>query len=242
MLQSYLILLALTMGLILDPKLTYAQIEDPSAEKRAANLELALMNAQEMLKQKTEELKQIETAYQQLKGLLDFKNSQPIHLKKTKYSKLNLNALSQVSYQENAGMLGKQKIDLKKKQQQKLWLLNLWATWCKPCISAEEQAYVRYLEKQLKEIGVSVIAMAVDEFDRLKENPTQWYYPLYHLKNAPLELFSQAFVEEIGLILPLFILISEKGEILYYLDRALNEQLINELMMIIMHTKLGLAH
>ncbi len=231
-LQSIILILSLI------PIYLHAQL-DPQTEKRVANLELELLGAKDMLKQKTEELDLVQDHYSQLKSLMDLRGFKPKYLKKTNHPQLNMNVFSLVNFKEKRkGSF--QKVDLRKKIGKKVFLLNLWATWCVPCVSPEEQAFVRYLEHQLKAIGVEVIAMAVDEFDRLSQTPEKWYYPIYHLKNAPLELFSQDFVEAIGLILPLFILVSEQGEILYYADRALNDQIVSEIKLAMVYHKLGL--
>jgi thiol-disulfide isomerase/thioredoxin len=234
-----LLLLLLLLMICLLPSFAFAQKFDETTQKWLANLEVTQMNLKTEIENQKQVIEDLKGSSEVTQSFLDLGHFQPKYLKKTKNNRFNLSALSSVQSQSNAKSAF-QKVNLQKNLSNQIFIVNLWATWCKPCISPEEQRLVRLLETRLKRINVTVFAMATDEFSRLSENPSRWYYPLYHLKSAPLELLSQEMIEEIGLTMPLFLLVNAKGQILYYLDRALEPQIVDEFILASIDAKLGL--
>jgi len=48
-----------------------------------------------------------------------------------------------------------------------VWLLNFWATWCKPCV--EEMPMLSQLQQDYADMGLRVIGIALDDPDRASE-------------------------------------------------------------------------
>jgi len=48
-----------------------------------------------------------------------------------------------------------------------VWLLNFWASWCKPCV--EEMPMLSQLQQDYADMGLSVIGIALDDPDRASE-------------------------------------------------------------------------
>lgn len=110
-------------------------------------------------------------------------------------------------------------------------VISFWATWCVPCISDEELAHLRKLRQQLARYDVAVIPMAVDDLDRVLAHPKagQWLYPLYFKKSGHIELLPQRFIETAGMGLPLFVVVSNRGDIHYVYQKKLDDDLVVEM-------------
>jgi thiol-disulfide isomerase/thioredoxin len=232
-------LLNFSLLVLLIPSILSAQNFDEKTQKWLANLEVTQMNLKTEIENQKQSIQDLKASIEVTQSFLDLGQFKPKFLKQTKNTRFNLSSLSSIQYKANEKSPF-QKINLQKNLNNQIFLVNLWATWCKPCISAEEQRLVRLLETRLKKINIPVIAMATDEFSRLSEDPSKWYYPVYHLKNAPLEMLSREMIEEIGLIMPLFLLVNAKGQIIYYLDRALDAHIVDEMIFACVYAKLNL--
>ena len=110
-------------------------------------------------------------------------------------------------------------------------VIAFWATWCVPCIADEELAAVRQLREELKGQGVALVSMAVDELDAVQRHrkASRWVYPLWHRKNGHLEMLPRAFVEQAGVKLPLFVVLSRSGQIRWFHNQALDDEEIREI-------------
>jgi len=110
-------------------------------------------------------------------------------------------------------------------------VFSFWATWCVPCISDEELAHLRELRKQLARYDVAVIPMAVDDLERVLAHPkaAQWLYPLYFKKSGHIDLLPQRFIETAGMGLPLFVVVSNRGDIHYVYQKSLDDELVVEM-------------
>lgn len=106
-----------------------------------------------------------------------------------------------------------------------------WATWCVPCIADEELALVKRLRDELARYDVALISMAIDELELVQahKKALKWVYPLWHRKNGHLELLPRAFVEQAGVGLPLFVVVSRSGAIRWFHNKALDEQALRDL-------------
>ena len=118
-------------------------------------------------------------------------------------------------------------------------LIALWATWCKPCVSAEEQAHLMRLKQALKTYGIPLLSIGVDDWSKINKRREKWFYPLWHLKDAHMNLTPESIMREVGLGLPLFYLRLPNGQVPYYLAETLNESSVQEWVIAAVREKLA---
>lgn len=145
---------------------------------------------------------------------------------------------AQVRYMERSGARA-QKRNLAALLQRGPSLIALWATWCTPCVSPQEQAHLRRLRERLKPYGVPLISIGVDEWSKVRRDKGRWFYPLWHLKDAHLNLTPEVIFKEVGLGLPLFFLRLPDGSAPYYLAQTLSDESVEEWVTLAVRAKLA---
>jgi thiol-disulfide isomerase/thioredoxin len=110
-------------------------------------------------------------------------------------------------------------------------VIVFWATWCVPCISDEELAYLAVLKEQLAASDVALLPLAVDGLDKVQahEKASRWIYPLCQRDDAQLEILPKAFVEQNGVNLPLFLVVGADGVARWYHNRKLDDAVVQEI-------------
>lgn len=111
-------------------------------------------------------------------------------------------------------------------------VLAFWATWCQPCTSPEELAHLRHLQGELAKVDGALISLAVDE--RVSEvlgdpRAQGWVYPFWYRPDGHLKLIPRALVEQAGVGLPLFLVLDEAGNVLWWHNATLDESVIEEM-------------
>ena len=81
-------------------------------------------------------------------------------------------------------------LDLKKYRGQVV-VLNLWATWCPPCVE-ETPSLVRFAEK-VQEHGVAVLSVSVDEDQKALQDFVGKYHITYPVGRDPLRALSARY-------------------------------------------------
>ncbi len=111
------------------------------------------------------------------------------------------------------------------------YVISYWATWCKPCTSPEELRHLRHLQAQLSRQGVDLVSIAVDGLSKVQRDPRApgWLYPLWQSNDAHLEMLPRAFMSEVGVGLPLFLVVGPTGNIQYYLKTKLDDAAVRDL-------------
>ena len=118
-------------------------------------------------------------------------------------------------------------------------LIALWATWCKPCVSPQEQAHLRTLKRRLQRYGVPLISIGVDQWSKVKRDKDRWFYPLWHVQDAHLNMTPEVIFREVGMGLPLFFLRLPDGSAPYFLAQTLSEESVDEWVTLAVRAKLG---
>ena len=131
-----------------------------------------------------------------------------------------------------------QRINLGEIMQKSPVLLALWATWCKPCVSMKEQAHLRDLEQRLSVYGIPLLSIAIDDWSKVNRSRERWFYPLWHVKDAHLNLSPERLIREVGLGLPLFFLRLPDGTVPYYLAETLSTASVQEWVTVAVREKL----
>ncbi len=111
------------------------------------------------------------------------------------------------------------------------FVLTFWATWCKPCTSPEELALSAGLRASLAREGLGFANIDVDPPGVADRDPRAetWLYPYLQLKDAHLEMLPRAFVDRVGVDLPLHLLVTGSGRIAWFRKGALTQAVVDEL-------------
>ena len=120
-------------------------------------------------------------------------------------------------------------------------LIALWATWCKPCVSPQEQGHLRTLKRRLKSYNIPLISIGVDRWSKVKRDAERWFYPLWHVQDAHLNLTPELIFREVGMGLPLFFLRLPDGSVPYFLAQTLSEKSVEEWVTLAVRAKLRYA-
>lgn len=96
---------------------------------------------------------------------------------------VNINTFAQKAFpNKDLKLLNGSVLD-RKSTEDKLVIINLWATWCKPCIS--EIPELNKLVKEFQENEqVIFLALATDDSEKLKEFLTKREFIFIHLDNS----------------------------------------------------------
>ncbi len=111
------------------------------------------------------------------------------------------------------------------------FVVTYWATWCKPCISDEELVSLRQLQKQLRRHNIELVSIAVDDLSKVQRHrkARRWLYPFWHRNDAHLEMLPRSLINQVGVGLPLFLVVSRDGQIRYFYNRKLDEAAIRDM-------------
>lgn len=120
-------------------------------------------------------------------------------------------------------------------------LIALWATWCKPCVSPQEQAYLQKLKDKLQKYGIPLVSIGVDQWSKIEGDQNRWFYPLWHIQDAHLNLTPEVLVKEVGMGLPLFFLRLPDGAVPYYLPQTLSDESVEEWVTLAIRAKLAFS-
>lgn len=106
------------------------------------------------------------------------------------------------------------------------YVLSFWATWCKPCTSPEELARLAILRRELRSEGLDLFSVAIDDLAKVRgdRRAATWPYPVWQGDDAHLDLLPEQFVRQVGMGLPLFVVIDARGRLRYYRSKALDAQ------------------
>jgi len=116
------------------------------------------------------------------------------------------------------------------------YVVAYWATWCKPCTTRRELTALRRLEGDLERMGGALFGVAIDGLEKVRSHrrADEWHYPIWQREDAHIEWLPKAFIDRVGLGLPLFLVVSREGRILYWrtkpLDEAAHEELLTATM------------
>lgn len=118
-------------------------------------------------------------------------------------------------------------------------LVALWATWCRPCVSSKEKRHLGELREALASYGVPLLSIGVDEWSKVNKSRDRWFYPLWHLRDAHMNLVPEKIVREAGLGLPLFFLRLPDGSVPYFLAGTLSDESVREWVTVATREKLA---
>jgi len=112
------------------------------------------------------------------------------------------------------------------------YVVAVWATWCKPCTSREELTQLKRLQSSLKTSGSALLGVAIDDLKKVlnHQRAPSWHYPIWHREDANIEWLPKAFVQTAGLSLPLFLVVSGDGELLYWHNAPLTDGIREEML------------
>ena len=111
------------------------------------------------------------------------------------------------------------------------YVIVFWATWCVPCISDEELAHLRDLQRSLRRHNVELVSMAIDDLGKVLSHAkaSKWLYPLWFRKDGHIEMMPRAMVEKVGVTLPLFLVVGPDGQIRYYRNKKLDTAAVRDI-------------
>ncbi len=112
------------------------------------------------------------------------------------------------------------------------YVVAYWATWCKPCTSRKELAALRRLEGDLERLGSALFGVAIDDLKKVRRHrrADEWHYPIFQRDDAHIEWLPKAFIDRAGLGLPLFLVVSADGRLLYWRNKPLDREAHEELL------------
>ena len=111
------------------------------------------------------------------------------------------------------------------------YVVSFWATWCVPCTSDEELAFLKTLQERLHRQNAELVSVAVDSLDKVVSDPRapKWLYPLWHRQDGHFDMLPQRFIERVGVGLPLFLVVDKDGRIRWFRKEKLDEAALREL-------------
>jgi thiol-disulfide isomerase/thioredoxin len=111
------------------------------------------------------------------------------------------------------------------------YVVAFWATWCVPCISDEELAHLRTMQRLLQRKGVDLVSVAIDDLPLVRGHPkaSKWLYPLWHKDDGHLAMLPEGFVKQVGVNLPLFLVVSRDGEICEFYNQKLDSVAVRDI-------------
>jgi len=111
------------------------------------------------------------------------------------------------------------------------YVVAFWATWCIPCIADEELAHLRKMQHALHRKGSDLISVAIDDLELVRhhEKASKWLYPLWHKDDGHLAMLPQGFVRQVGVNLPLFLVVANDGSVCEFYNQKLDEVAVRDL-------------
>ncbi len=110
-------------------------------------------------------------------------------------------------------------------------VIAFWATWCKPCTSAEELALLRELRSGLRQYDADLISVLVDDRDKALADAraATWLYPFWFISDGHLEMLPRALIEQTGVGLPIFLVVRPDGALRWSHGGRLDEAIVADL-------------
>jgi thiol-disulfide isomerase/thioredoxin len=111
------------------------------------------------------------------------------------------------------------------------YVVAFWATWCVPCIADEELAHLRKMQRALQRKGAELISVAIDDLSLVRGHPKapKWVYPLWHKDDGHLAMLPEGFIRQVGVNLPLFLVVANDGSICEFYNQKLDEIAVRDL-------------
>ena len=111
------------------------------------------------------------------------------------------------------------------------YVVAFWATWCKPCTSPEELAHLRMLQTRLRKSRIELVSVLIDDLKKAQADPraSGWLYPFWFREDAHIDMLPQAFIQRVGLNLPLFLVVSPSGEVRYVHNEKLTDDAVRDI-------------
>jgi thiol-disulfide isomerase/thioredoxin len=111
------------------------------------------------------------------------------------------------------------------------YVIAFWATWCVPCISDEELAHLRVMQRALKRKGVELVSVAIDDLALVQSHPkaSRWIYPLWHKDDGHLAMLPEGFVRQVGVNLPLFLIVANDGTVCEFYNQKLDTVAVRDI-------------
>ena len=108
------------------------------------------------------------------------------------------------------------------------YVVAFWATWCAPCIADGELARLHALRDALSARHVELVSVAIDGLDAVRSHDKagRWLYPLWQKDDGHMAMLPRPFVEEVGLGLPLFVVVGPGGALRHYLRSDLSDEAV----------------
>ncbi|MCA9528147.1 MAG: hypothetical protein KC549_17795 [Myxococcales bacterium] len=110
-------------------------------------------------------------------------------------------------------------------------VLALWATWCKPCIADDELVLLRDLQARLPP-DFPLVSMACDGLDDVRTHAKagRFVHPVWQIDDGHLAVLPQAFIQQHGLGLPLFLVVGADGTLKAWRNKALDAAVVEEIL------------
>jgi thiol-disulfide isomerase/thioredoxin len=111
------------------------------------------------------------------------------------------------------------------------YVVAFWATWCVPCISDEELTHLRTMQRMLQRKGIDLVSVAIDDLPlvRSHKKASKWLYPLWHKDDGHLAMLPKGFVKQVGVNLPLFLVVSKDGAICEFYNQKLDAVAVRDI-------------
>lgn len=245
-LKSHFILasaLSFFLLLLLMPSLSIAQASLEQKEAEILHLKNKLSISENNIRSLSQEKSELSSQLFSAQQLLNLKPFNPKYIQKTQRGTLSPspNGRTKLKYVSNPQQRKPKLVKLEDELGKGPVLLAYWATWCKPCVSSEEQAHLKTLQKELERYGIPLLSIGIDDWSKIEKNRGKWYYPLWHYDDGHMKLTPESIMREVGLGLPLFYLRLPNGQVPYYLAKTLSEGSVKEWIIAAVREKLSYA-
>lgn len=111
------------------------------------------------------------------------------------------------------------------------YVIAFWATWCIPCIADEELEHLRHMQSTLQRKGIDLVSVAIDDLSLVQNHKkaSKWIYPLWQKNDGHIALLPESFVKQVGVNLPLFLVVSKEGEICQFFNQKLDAVAVRDI-------------
>ena len=111
------------------------------------------------------------------------------------------------------------------------YVVAFWATWCVPCIADEELVHLREMQRGLRRKGVDLVSVAIDDLSLVlgHQKASKWLYPLWHKDDGHLAMLPEGFIQQVGVNLPLFLVVSKEGEVCQFYNQKLDPVAVRDI-------------
>ena len=111
------------------------------------------------------------------------------------------------------------------------YVVAFWATWCVPCISDEELVHLGEMQRALKRKGAELVSVAIDDLSLVRNHAkaSRWIYPLWHKDDGHLAMLPQDFIRQVGVNLPLFLVVANDGSVCEFYNQKLDSVAVRDI-------------